>query len=92
MLFCSQSLQTAGLVFHNLLTSHAGLAAPLPAQVLLVTLVGLALGHILTANGLWRYLIQRLPAPTLGSLYAVAINLVPVLSAEQGKTFIYFPF
>jgi hypothetical protein len=92
MLFCSQSLQTTGLVFHNLLTSHAGLAAPLPAQVLLVTLVGLALGHILTANSLWRYLIQRLPAPALGSLYAVAINLVLVLSADQGKTFIYFPF
>jgi alginate O-acetyltransferase complex protein AlgI len=92
VLFRAQSLTQAGLIFGNLLAAHGGLSAPVPAYVMLVTGAGLALGHLLTASGAWRNLLRRLPAPALGCLYALGINLVLMLAADTSKTFIYFQF
>jgi hypothetical protein len=57
-----------------------------------ILLAALVIGHMVKAAGLWRRLAVRLPTPVLGALYAVALNLVLVLVADQGKTFIYFQF
>jgi alginate O-acetyltransferase complex protein AlgI len=92
VLFRAMSLPAAGTIFHRLFVPHSGLMPLVPAHVVLVTFAGLALGHYLGATGLWRLLVQKMPAPVLGVLQAAAFNLVLVLSADQGKTFIYFQF
>jgi alginate O-acetyltransferase complex protein AlgI len=86
------SLLKAGAVFSHLLLPQAGAVVPVAPYVLWVTLGALALGHLLTATGLWKRLVLELPAPVLGFTYASAVCLVLVLAADQGKTFIYFQF
>jgi len=92
VLFRAVSLPAAGTVLQHLLLPHSGLGTPVAPHVLFVTLGALALAHVLTATGFWKRLVVSLPAPAIGFGYAAAINLVLVLAADQGKSFIYFQF
>jgi alginate O-acetyltransferase complex protein AlgI len=92
VLFRSTSLTNAGIAFRHLLVPSAGQGSPLPA-VSLTVLVGIIVaGHMIGANGIWRQWVVRLPAPVLGTAYAVALNFALLLAPDGGKTFIYFQF
>ena len=56
------------------------------------SLAVLAIGHFVTATGLWRRVSVRIPAPALGAAYAVFLNIALLLAPDSGKTFIYFQF
>lgn len=70
----------------------AGLRPPLHSLSLWCILAGLALCCVLAQAGLWKRLVQRLPAPALGLGYTVMLLLALVLAPGVSKTFIYFQF
>jgi alginate O-acetyltransferase complex protein AlgI len=92
VVFRSTSLAAAGGVFHQLLVPCAGKTSPLPGLSLYVLLGVLAVGHAVGATGIWRRWSERVPAPVLGTAYAVALNFALLLAPDAGKTFIYFQF
>jgi alginate O-acetyltransferase complex protein AlgI len=92
VLFRATSLAAAGGVFYQLLVPSAGRPSPQPGLSLFVLVGVLAVGHAVGAGGLWRRWSERLPAPVLGTAYAVALNFALLLAPPQGNTFIYFQF
>jgi alginate O-acetyltransferase complex protein AlgI len=92
VLFRATTLTTAGAVFHRLLIPASGKSSPMQGLSLWVLLAVLAVGHAVGASGLWRRLSERVPAPVLGTAYAVALNFALLLAPDAGKTFIYFQF
>jgi alginate O-acetyltransferase complex protein AlgI len=92
VLFRATSLATIGAVFGRLFVYGPGKSSPLPGLSFWCLLAVLAVSHVLGASGLWRRWSARVPAPVLGSAYAVALNAALLLAPDAGKTFIYFQF
>jgi alginate O-acetyltransferase complex protein AlgI len=90
--FRATTLTAAGSVFHRLLIPAAGKSSPLQGLSLWVLVAIMAAGHALGASGLWRRWSERVPAPVLGTAYALALNVALLLAPDSGKTFIYFQF
>jgi alginate O-acetyltransferase complex protein AlgI len=92
VLFRAESLAAAGSFLHRLLLPQNGLPGPLAIHVLATIAVFVCISHAMVSTGLWRKLAVRLPAPVLGWLYALLLNLTLLLSADSSKAFIYFQF
>jgi alginate O-acetyltransferase complex protein AlgI len=92
VVFRSTSLAAAGGMFHQLLVPSPGKTSPLPGLSLFVLIGVLAVGHAVGASGAWRRWSERVPAPVLGTAYALALNFAMLLAPDAGKTFIYFQF
>jgi alginate O-acetyltransferase complex protein AlgI len=92
VLFRAQTLTAARAVFEGILTQREGWSPPLPPSVFFATAAVVAVCHAAAASGLRERLLDRLPAPVLGSGYAVVLTLILVLAPDSGKAFIYFQF
>jgi alginate O-acetyltransferase complex protein AlgI len=92
VVFRATSLSVAGSVFHQLVIPSTGKSSPLHGLSLYVLIAVIAVAHALAASGLWRRWSERMPAPVLGTAYALALNFALLLAPDAGKTFIYFQF
>jgi alginate O-acetyltransferase complex protein AlgI len=93
MLFRSQSLSQAGLIFHNLFVFVPGTeSSPVHVSGLLYTYLVVAVCHAVALLGYRRWLAFKMPAPLAGIAYAVVLCLTLLLTPASGKAFIYFQF
>jgi alginate O-acetyltransferase complex protein AlgI len=90
--FRATTLTAAGGIFYRLFLPAEGRSSPLSGLSLWALLGVLAIAHVVTARGLWRRWVERLPAPLLGGAYALALNFALLLAPDAGRTFIYFQF
>jgi alginate O-acetyltransferase complex protein AlgI len=92
VIFRATSLTAAGAVFHRLFVPSGGKTSPLPGLSLCVLVGVLAVGHLIASTCPWRRWFERLPAPIMGTAYALALNFTLLLATDGGATFIYFQF
>jgi alginate O-acetyltransferase complex protein AlgI len=92
VLFRATTFGIAAEVFKRLAVPHTGSGLPLALDGLWVIVVVVALAHVLAQRGLWKRLLERLPAPALGCGYAAALTAILVLAPESSNVFIYFQF
>jgi uncharacterized iron-regulated membrane protein len=79
-------------VFERLFMLHKGHTLPLNNRSLWI-LVGLLFAcQWLVRSGAWEWLYRRLPAPVLGTGYALCLCTALVLAPDGGSSFIYFQF
>src|SRR5262249_33660153 len=90
--FRATSFVSAIALLRRLMIPTAGLATPWAAGVVWVTLVAVAVCHLLAVRGAWERLSRRLPAPALGLPLALLVRLALVLAPKGGKPFVYFQF
>jgi alginate O-acetyltransferase complex protein AlgI len=91
--FRATTMTGAATILSRLCWPMEGLSLNLPAGSLLVLLAAVLLGHVLVRwAGRPTRLLQRLPAPVLGTGYAVVLCLALLLSPGSEKAFIYFQF
>ncbi len=69
-----------------------GAPGPLPSSGIILTLLLVALCHVVRRFDLWRKWHMRLPAPMLGFSYAAAVTVALILAPSGTKPFIYFQF
>jgi hypothetical protein len=92
MVFRSHTLKAAGVMLLGMLHVHGGAELPVPAFSLWATVAVVALGHILAQRGLWRRILERVPAPVRGFSYSGLLTLILLLAPVTSKSFIYFQF
>jgi alginate O-acetyltransferase complex protein AlgI len=92
VLFRASDFSSALTVFEHLFSRHAGLKSDLHDSSLWQILAVLLVCHGVARFGLWRWAVERLPAPALGLGYAVVLTLALLLTPDAGKAFIYFQF
>lgn len=85
-------LSKALTVFEKLFYLHKGLTLPLNNRSLWIVVVFFFACQWLVRSGLWEKIYRRLPAPILGTGYAVCLCAALVLAPDSGSTFIYFTF
>src|SRR5262249_23601838 len=90
--FRAQSFETAAEVLRRLVVPCDGNGSPMHAIGLSLTLVGVALCHLVGRFGWWDVWMVRLPAPVVGFSYSLALTLALMLAPATGKAFIYFQF
>jgi alginate O-acetyltransferase complex protein AlgI len=90
--FRATTFGVAAEIVQRLAIPHAGLPSPLQYRSLWYTVAFVALCHALGQPGVWKGLVQRLPAPVMGFGYALALTLALLLTPGLGKAFIYFQF
>lgn len=92
VLFRATTFTSAATLFKQLFVPSDGFYFLMPKQSLLVLTAVVVACHLLVRAGLWKKLAERLPAPVLGTGYAVVLSLTLLLSPLAGKAFIYFQF
>ncbi len=89
--FRAQSFHDALLLFSGLLRSD-GLGPPMSRWNLLATLAVLLGCYALGRRKLWPRVAERIPAPLMGTGYAILLALCLFLAPVSEKAFIYFQF
>jgi alginate O-acetyltransferase complex protein AlgI len=79
-------------MFKQLYSPSLGKPLPLSNQSLWYTVVFVIGCHVLVRFGLWQRIQTRLPAPLLGTGYALCLCTAMLLAPDTGTTFIYFQF
>jgi D-alanyl-lipoteichoic acid acyltransferase DltB (MBOAT superfamily) len=79
-------------VFEKLFSIQKGQTLLLSNWALWTTVGVLLACQLILRSGLWAQLHARLPAPVLGTGYAVCLCAALVLAPDAGTTFIYFQF
>jgi alginate O-acetyltransferase complex protein AlgI len=79
-------------VFEKLFCIQKGMQLPLSNRSLWYTVIFLFGCQVLVRSGLWERVYRNLPAPVLGTGYAVCLCAALVLAPDSGSTFIYFQF
>lgn len=79
-------------MFERLFTIQMGQPLPLHNRSLWYTVAFVLICHLLVKSGIWQRIYDRLPAPVLGTGYAVCLCAAMVLAPDNGTTFIYFQF
>ena len=90
--FRAQTFGGAATVLRHLFVPIQGLSTPLASRNLWVTVVFVVLFHAVAASGLWKRMVNWVPAPVLGAAYALLLTVTMVLAPDSGKAFIYFQF
>ena len=85
-------LSKALAVFEQMFRIQKGLSLPLNNRSLWYTVAFLFGCQWLVRSGAWSWVYERLPAPVLGTGYAVCLCAALVLAPDSGTTFIYFQF
>ena len=83
-----QALKVYSKMFHM----QKGISLPLSNRSLWYLVAFLFASQALVRLGLWEKIYRRLPAPVLGTGYAVCLCAALVLAPDNGTTFIYFQF
>jgi alginate O-acetyltransferase complex protein AlgI len=92
VLFRAQTFRAALTLLRGLVWARAGQSLPLPAEGLLLLLLVVLLAHLIGRRRLWQRLLDRVPAPLLGSGYAALACLALLLAPSTQAPFIYFQF
>ena len=79
-------------IYGKLFSVSPGLGLPLSNRSLWYTAAFVLLCHLLVRSGVWQRIYPRLPAPVLGTGYAVCLCIAMLLAPDSGTTFIYFQF
>jgi alginate O-acetyltransferase complex protein AlgI len=90
--FRAQTFGGAATVLQHMFVPFKGSPAPLADRNFWYTVVAVVLFHAVAASGLWKRVVNWVPAPVLGGAYAVLLTLTMVLAPDSGKAFIYFQF
>ncbi len=85
-------LSKALAIFEKLFHLQRGAPLPLNNKSLWYTVIFLFACQWLVRSGVWAKVYPRLPAPVLGTGYAVCLCAALVLAPDNGTTFIYFQF
>jgi hypothetical protein len=85
-------LSKALTVFEKLFVLQRGAGLPLANRGLWYTVLFLFACQGLVRSGAWAAIYRRLPAPVLGTGYAMCLCAALVLAPDTGTTFIYFQF
>ncbi|MBM3982066.1 MAG: MBOAT family protein [Planctomycetes bacterium] len=85
-------LSKALAVFEKLFHLQRGMGLPLSNRSLWYTVLFLFGCQWLVRSGVWAKVYPRLPAPVLGTGYALCLCAALVLAPDSGTTFIYFQF
>jgi alginate O-acetyltransferase complex protein AlgI len=85
-------LTKALVVFEKLFHIQRGMGLPLNNRSLWYLVGFLFACQWLVRSGAWAAIYRRLPAPVLGTGYAVCLCAALVLAPDNGTTFIYFQF
>ncbi len=79
-------------MYRQLFQIRSGSPLPLSNKSLWITAAFVLLCHLLVRLGIWERIYARLPAPVLGTGYAVCLCTAMLLAPDAGTTFIYFQF
>jgi D-alanyl-lipoteichoic acid acyltransferase DltB (MBOAT superfamily) len=79
-------------VYEKLFHITKGISLPLSARSLWYTVALLFACQTLVRLGVWEKIYRRLPAPVLGTGYAMCLCAALILAPDNGTTFIYFQF
>jgi alginate O-acetyltransferase complex protein AlgI len=92
--FFQPSLRTATTMLSRMFVpTDGGFYTHIPsAQGLYVTLIVVALGHLVSNHGGWRRVWNQVPAPMTGVACGLMFVIALVLAPATGKPFIYFQF
>jgi hypothetical protein len=89
--FRAQSFRDALLLFRGLFRSE-GLGMPMSRWNVLMTVVVLLGCCAVGRSKLWPSVADRIPAPLMGTGYALLLGLCLLLAPISEKAFIYFQF
>lgn len=92
VLFRATTFSAAAMFFERMFVPHFGMDFPFAKQSLLVLTAVLVVCHLVAGSGLWKKLAERMPAPMLGTGYALVLSLALLIRPISGKAFIYFQF
>ncbi len=90
--FFQDSLARSGQVLRKMFVPEGGAGLPLDPLRLWLTVAVMAVAHAVTAWGLWKWAVTRLPPAVLGAACALTFILAQLLAAETSKPFVYFQF
>lgn len=90
--FRAETFGHAAELLRRMFIASSGQGCPLHSNGVWLTVLVVALAHILTARGLWQRWAVRLPAPALGAAYALLLTVAQILAPATNKAFIYFQF
>lgn len=90
--FRATSFAAAATCLSRMVIPSDGLGCPNHAAGFTLTVLLVAVCHALGQNGLWKRLMQRVPAPVAGFAYSTAFSVALLLSPDNSKAFIYFQF
>lgn len=85
-------IERAMAIYERLFSIQMGLPLPLHNRSLWYTAAFVLLCHVLVSRGWWQRIYDRIPAPVLGTGYAVCLCAAMVLAPDSGSKFIYFDF
>jgi alginate O-acetyltransferase complex protein AlgI len=93
VIFRSTSLASAWTYYEGLFFSNTRLGLPpINPLSLLLTLLVVAVCHLVAVRGWHRAGFGRTPAPLVGASYAVVLTFILLVAPANGKAFIYFQF
>ena len=90
--FRATSFTAAATCLSRMVVPSDGLGCPNHAAGFTLTVLLVAVCHVLGQNGLWKRLMQRVPAPLAGFAYSTAFSVALLVSPDTSKAFIYFQF
>jgi alginate O-acetyltransferase complex protein AlgI len=94
VLFRSTSIPLASNFYHRLWVPHppGALESPMPNAGLWLVVAIVVVAHLVGLRGWWQRWHLRLPAPVLGTTYALALTVSLMLAPDGTTPFIYFNF
>ena len=92
VLFRATTFSAAAVFFERLFVPQYGMSLPYSKQSVFVLAALLMACHLLVEAGWWKKFAERLPAPMLGTGYALVLSLALLIRPMSGKAFIYFQF
>jgi alginate O-acetyltransferase complex protein AlgI len=92
VLFRATTFTAAATFIERLFVPNFGMDLPYSKQSLLVLTGVLMSCHLLAGTGWWKKLSERVPAPLMGTGYAVVLSLTLLIRPIAGQAFIYFQF
>ncbi len=91
--FRAPTFERALALFDGLFVGHpAKSVVMLATWGLSVTVAVIFASHVAARSGLWRRIVERIPGPVLGVLYAFVLAVCLLFTPPTGQPFIYFQF
>src|SRR5262249_36037712 len=83
VVFRCPTLAAGETMLGHMFTRHRGAGLPLPEIGIWLTVAVVAVGHALGHRGRWQLVMERLPSPARGLVYASVLSLALLLSPDS---------
>jgi alginate O-acetyltransferase complex protein AlgI len=90
--FRAPGVRAAGAALSRMLMPAGGEGLAVRPLGLYLTIVAVALAHILAQDDRWQRWWERVPVPVRGLGFGTALSLAMILAPQASKAFIYFQF